>query len=91
MVNNLHCLFFGYLCCRRHHHRLELAKDGKTSPVVADHHFIHDWLGDGVLIPMHYRFSGSYAAVSAIELQEIRELFPDGIYFTHELQYWLGP
>jgi L-ascorbate metabolism protein UlaG (beta-lactamase superfamily) len=55
------------------------------------HSLIQDWLGDGDLIPMHYRFSGSYAGVSAIELQEIRELFPDCIYFTHELQYWLGP
>lgn len=52
---------------------------------------LQEWLGDGTLIPMHYSTTGSYAAVSAIELQEIREQFPDGIYYTHELQYWLGP
>jgi L-ascorbate metabolism protein UlaG (beta-lactamase superfamily) len=52
---------------------------------------IQEWLGDAILIPMHYSTTGSYASLSATALQQIQGWFPESIIFSHELQYWLSP
>lgn len=52
---------------------------------------LQEWLGEGTLVPMHYSTTGPYAAQGARDLQQIQEWFPEGIYFDHEIQYWLGP